>query len=478
MKLNIVKLFSAVTTVAVLTANLSLAQEVPSRSATATKSIVKAVPQSKWNSGDEPITLQANLNKSTPVNIPSFINEVHFGQPGIAELVRLPKRNTVTGNNAYIIGRTIGSTFMFITNSRGDVVFEANIEVGMDGNGIKSALRDMMPDENIDVVVHRNKVFLKGYVRSAVASAKAVDIAKGFVTNPADITNSIEILGSQQVIMKVRIAEIKRTALKQLGVNVGVDLLGGAGSRGVSFTTAGRGGITDAIITGGLINTGMSALGPVTFDVLETQGLAKTLAEPTLTALSGEAASFLAGGSVPVPTVDSDGNISTTMLPYGIGLDFTPTVLDKGRIHLVVSTKVSDLDWANKVKEVPGLTEKITSTTVDLPSGGTLFISGLIKNNVSNGVNGVPGLKDLPILGALFRSEKFTNEETELVITMTAYLAKSVGNASRLALPTDGFAPASDIDFYLLGRLHKTYTKRELPPYATPLAGPYGYIME
>ncbi|MCK4940231.1 MAG: type II and III secretion system protein family protein, partial [Rhodospirillaceae bacterium] len=114
----------------------------------------------------------------------------------------------------------------------------------------------------------------------------------------------------------------------------------------------------------------------------------------------------------------------------------------------------------------------------DLPSGGTLFIAGLIKNNIDNNIDGVPGLKDLPILGSLFRSEAFQSEETELVITMTAYLAKPVSNASRLALPTDGFAPASDIDFYLLGRLHKTYTKRELPAYATPLAGPYGYIME
>ncbi len=481
MKLNIVKLFSAVATVAVLTANLSLAQEVPSRSAATTKSNVKAAPQAAWKSGDQPITLQANLNKSTPVNVPSFINEVHFGQPGVAELIRLPKRNTVTGNNAYIIGRAIGSTFMFITNSRGNVVFEANIEVGMDGNSIKSALRDMMPDENIDVVVHRNKVFLKGYVRSAVASAKAVDIANGFVANPDDITNSIEILGSQQVIMQVRIAEIKRTALKQLGVNVGIDALGAAGSRGISFATSGTGAsfLSNAsFLTGGLINTGMAALGPVTFDILEKQGMAKTLAEPTLTAQSGEAASFLAGGSIPVPSLDSNGNVATSMIPYGIGLDFTPTVLDKGRIHLVVRTTVSDIDPAVTVNGVPGLTEKTTSTTVDLPSGGTLYMAGLIQNDVSNNVYGVPGLKDLPVLGALFRSEAFQSEETELVITMTAYLAKSVGNANRLALPTDGFAPASDIDFYLLGRLHKTYTKRELPPYATPLAGPYGYIME
>ncbi len=478
MKLNIVKLFSAIAAVAVLTTNLSLAQEVPSRSAPAAKAATQAAA---WKPGDEPITLHANLNKSTAVNVPSFINEVHFGQPGIAELVRLPRRNSVTGNNAYIIGRTIGSTFMFITNSRGNVVFEANIEVGMDGNGIKSALRDMMPDENIDVVVHRNKVFLKGYVRTAVASSKAVEIASGFVTDPADINNSIEILGSQQVIMQVRIAEIKRTALKQLGVNAGVDFTGAPGSAGISFTTAGTGASflsNTSFLAGGAIATGMGALGPITFDVLEKQGMAKTLAEPTLTAQSGEDASFLAGGSIPIPVLDANGNTSTSMMPYGIGLDFPPTVLDKGRIHLVVRTTVSDIDPAVTVNGVPGLTEKTTSTTVDLPSGGTLYMAGLIQNDVSNNIYGVPGLKDLPILGALFRSEAFQSEETELVITMTAYLAKSVGNESRLALPTDGFAPASDIDFYLLGRLHKTYTKSELPPYATPLAGPYGYIME
>lgn len=478
MKLNIVKFVSVTALVVFLTANFSLAQEVPSRSAATQNATTQT--QATWKSGDKPLALKTQLNKSTAINVPGFINEVHFGQPGIAELVRLPNRNKVTGNNGYIIGRTIGSTFMFITNSRGNVVYEANIEVGMDGNGIKSALQDIMPDENIEVIVHRNKVFLKGYVRSAAASAKAVDIAASFVANPADISNSIEILGSQQVIMQVRIAEIKRTALKRLGVDIGVNGLGAAGSRGIQFSTTGRLAANAAtnFITGGVINTGLGGIGPITFDALESQDLAKVLAEPTLTAQSGESASFLAGGSIPVPTVDADGNISTSMLPYGISLDFTPTVLDKGQINLVVSTTVSDLDMANAVNNVPALTEKRTSTTVNLPSGGTLFISGLIKNNITNNIDGLPGAKDLPIIGALFRSEAFQSEETELVITMTAYLAKPVSNSTRLALPTDGFAPASDIDFYLLGRLHKTYTSKDLPPYATPLAGPYGYIME
>lgn len=480
MKLNIVKFVSVAALVVVLTANFSLAQEVPSRSAATQNGPTQT--QATWKSGDKPLALKTQLNKSTAINVPGFINEVHFGQPGIAELVRLPNRNRTTGNNGYIIGRTIGSTFMFITNSRGNVVYEANIEVGMDGNGIKSALQDVMPDENIEVIIHRNKVFLKGYVRSAAASAKAVDIAASFVANPADISNSIEILGSQQVIMQVRIAEIKRTALKQLGVDLGIDLLGATGSRGVSFTTAGAtGGFLSGtnFITGGLINTGIGALGPITFDILEKQGIAKTLAEPTLTALSGESASFLAGGSIPIPILDANtGLYATQMVEYGIGLDFTPTVLNEGHINLVVSTTVSDIDTTVSVNGIPGLKSKTTSTTVDLPSGGTLFIAGLIQNDLDNNINGVPGLKDLPILGALFRSEAFTSEETELVITMTAYLAKPASNASRLALPTDGFAPASDIDFYLLGRLHKTYTSKDLPPYATPLAGPYGYIME
>ncbi|MDH5188538.1 MAG: type II and III secretion system protein family protein, partial [Rhodospirillaceae bacterium] len=281
----------------------------------------------------------------------------------------------------------------------------------------------------------------------------------------------------QQVIMQVRIAEIKRTALKQLGVNLGINGLGAPGSRGISFSTTSA-AIPNAFLNNGLINTGLGGFGPITFEALEKQGLAKTLAEPTLTAQSGQSASFRAGGSIPVPEL-ANGVVAVRMIPYGIGLDFTPVVLDKGNINLVVTTTVSEIDGSvPKINEVPALKEKTTSTTVDLPSGGTLFIAGLIQNDVSNTINGVPGLKDLPILGALFRSDTFISNETELVITMTAYLAKPVSNTARLALPTDGFAPASDIDFFLLGRLHKTYTNKELPPYATPLAGPYGYIME
>ena len=481
MSFKVSKLFSAVASVVVLTSSFTLAQEVPSRSPAApvapTPSAAKSATVNDVKTDKKPVTIRVGLNKSVPVFIPGNIVQHHFVNPGIAKLVKPPRRND-NGSNAYFTGTSAGSTFFFATDSSGRVSYEPNIEVGIDADSIKSALAEMLPEESIEVSAHLNKVYLKGYVRSAVASARAVEITSGYVANPADINNSIEILGSQQVIMQVRIAEIKRTALKQLGVNLGIDGLGNAGSAGVQFATTGRSFLEGAnFITGGLVNTGLGGFGPITFDVLEKQGMAKTLAEPTLTAQSGEAASFLAGGSIPVPEL-ANGVVAVRMIPYGIGLDFTPVVLDKGRINLTVQTTVSEIDRSIIVNQVPGLKEKTTSTTVDLPSGGTLFIAGLIQNDVANNINGVPGMKDLPILGALFRSDTFTSNETELVITMTAYLAKPVSNASRLALPTDGFAPASDIDFFLLGRLHKTYTNKELPPYATPLAGPYGYIME
>ena len=476
MKFNVSKLFSAVASVAILTASFTFAQEVPSRPTASVTPIVNNAPKAELKASGKPVTIRVGLNKSVPVFIPGNNKLHHFVNPGIAKLVKPPRKNKANGSNAYFTGTSLGSTFFFATDDRGNVSYEANIEVGVDADSIKSALAEMLPDETIEVSAHLNKVYLKGYVRSAVASARAVEITNGYVADPADVTNSIEILGSQQVVMQVRIAEIKRTALKQLGVNLGINGLGAPGSRGISFSTTSA-AIPNAFLNNGLINTGLGGFGPITFEALETQGLAKTLAEPTLTAQSGQSASFLAGGSIPVPEL-ANGIAAVRMVPYGIGLDFTPTVLDKGRINLVVRTTVSEIDDAVTVQGVPGLKEKTTSTTIDLPSGGTLFIAGLIQNDVSNNINGVPGLKDLPILGALFRSDTFKSNETELVITMTAYLAKPVSNATRLALPTDGFAPASDIDFFLLGRLHKTYTNKELPPYATPLAGPYGYIME
>jgi len=191
----------------------------------------------------------------------------------------------------------------------------------------------------------------------------------------------------------------------------------------------------------------------------------------------------LVGGSIPIPSgVSSDGTATCcTYQDYGIGLDFVPVVIDEGHINLNINTSISELSTNYTIggATVPSLVEKRASTTVVLPSGGFVMIAGLLKDNTSDTINGFPFFKDIPILGALFRSTNFQNDVTELVISVSAYLAKPVGADTPLASPTDGFEAASDIDFYLLGRLHRQYTKGEdIPIWASPLKGPYGYIME
>ncbi len=447
--------------------DMASAQEVPAR--VAAKSVA-TVNTSKWVVGSKAELIRVPLNKAITLRIAEPVRNVIVAQPGIADII-LPEDGG--RNYVYVVARAIGSTTMIFEGTRGNILFEGDIQVDVDVAGIQAALADMLPEEKITVSSHRGGVFIKGFVRSASASTSAVNIARRYVPDSLNIINSLEVLNSQQVILQVRIAEIKRTALKGLGVDL--TITDGAGISGSTTLSA-----LPEYVTGTFSQlAGLPGISNITIEALEEQGFAKTLAEPTLTAISGETASFLAGGSFPMTTsIDTNGTVTYEQKPFGILLDFTPVVLDKGRINLQVSTEVSDRDDAAAVNGIPGLTQKRTETTIDLPSGGTMYIAGLIQNDTFAYVEGIPGLKDIPVLGQLFRSEGFRNEETELVVTITAYLAKPTSNNAALSLPTDGFAIASDIDFLLLGQLHRVYTKKELPPYATPLAGPYGYIME
>jgi len=207
------------------------------------------------------------------------------------------------------------------------------------------------------------------------------------------------------------------------------------------------------------------------------------LAEPTLTALSGETASFLSGGEYPFPTgVDENGNAIIEFREFGIRLNFTPVVQDSGRISLHVAAEISAIDTGTSVtvagSTINALSNKRTETTIDLPSGGTLMISGLLSNDFNNNIAGMPYLKDVPIIGALFRSTEFLRDETEMIVTVTAYLAKPADNHGQLALPSDGFEPASDIDIFLLGRLHRHFGKGDETFWDNPLMGPFGYMMK
>lgn len=412
-------------------------------------------------------TLELPLNGSELISFDRAPAEVIVGEPEIADV------KVTDSMKIYVIGQGVGSTNALFLDAKGRVIRNLKIHVGVNVNEIQSAINRLLPNETIGVSSYRDSVFLSGGVRSTRSSERAVEIAARFVSEEKQVVNLMQMMGSQQVIIQVRVAEMNRTVGKELGVNLSL-------SKGLSFSTFGADNIANAFISGSF-DTGIKGLSPIDFKALEERKMAKTLAEPTLTALSGKTASFLAGGETPVPTgVDQNGNAVIEFREVGIRLNFTPVVQDAGRINLQIMTEVSSLGDTVTVagSEIPQIDSRNTRTTVDLPSGGSVMIAGLIKNDGENEIKGVPGALDIPILGSLFRSTDFAQDRTELVVIATAYLAKPFSEGQELNLPTDGFTPASDLDIYLMGRLYEEYTGDKMPVFATPVSGPFGYIME
>jgi pilus assembly protein CpaC len=320
------------------------------------------------------------------------------------------------------------------------------------------------------------------------------------------IINLLNIEGEDQVMLKVTIAEVQRSALKQFGVNVGALIASGNFSTAVlsqnalPLTAAGglgtlplagvKSGALDLInqSTSGhyqnsgidtLFNAGNTQLAGA-LRAMERDGLVKTLAEPNLTAVSGETARFLAGGEYPIPVVDSTGKLSVTFKEFGVGLAFTPVVLSEGRISLKIETEVSELTNAGAVTlsniTISALKKRQAKSTIELPSGGSLALAGLISEDTRQNIDGFPGLKDVPVLGTLFRSRDFTRSETELLVIVTPYLVRPTARKN-LARPDDGLAPASDLKANFLGHINRVYGRgRELPP--GRLRGEIGFIVD
>ena len=458
----------------------AMAQQIPQRQPAPSLSrpapvLPEPAPSRKSPPAAESISpgvIEMTMNKGQFVDVPASTKHIAIGNDAIADVD--DKINDEL-ERVFVRAKAIGSTNLFFMGDDGGVIHQLEVNVVFDHQGLRAALAQFLPDEKIDVSIYRESVFLAGKLRSATASAQVVAIARKFVGADADIVNMLTMIGSQQVIIQVRLSEMDRSIRKNLEVTQGLTTFN---SGRISFITSAPSATLTAFATGGFTN---DLLGPTSFAVLERQGLVKTLAEPTLTALSGQTASFLSGGRVPIVTTTTSEGTATEQVTYedvGIQLEFTPTVVDENRVNLHIKTEIRALDSNLDVGTNVGFSEKSTETTIDLPSGGSLMIAGLLQDDMTNTVSGIPYLKDIPVLGALFRSHEFLRDETELVVTVTIYLAKPTGADTALALPTDGFEPASDIDLYLLGRLHREYTKKELPIWAAPLKGPFGYIME
>lgn len=368
-----------------------------------------------------------------------------------------------SSNQIYIFGKGAGETTVYATNAAGRVVYSANVRVGNNIDSIDSLLQAAMPEAQIQATTMNGVVLLTGTVSGPNDGSEAVDLVQAFVGDQVKVVSRLKTATPLQVMLRVRIAEVNRSLVKEVGFNLlsrdnsGGFLFGiGQGTPGTIKT------VTDAndpsgIPQGGTLynfnnnsrGTSLGAAGNLlgldllaTLDLAENDGKVTTLAEPTLTALSGETASFLAGGEFPIPISQSLGTVTIEYKAYGVGLSFTPTVLDNGRISMRVRPEVSELSTENVIElngyDVPALVTRRAETTVELGSGQSFVIGGLLRNVSSNAVQKAPWLGDLPILGALFRSSSFRRAETELVIVVTPYLVKPVSDR-QIALPTDGF---------------------------------------
>lgn len=428
-------------------------------------------------------SVSLGLNKSLVVDLPRDARDVLVSSPKIADAVMRSTRR------AYLIGMEVGQTNVFFFDANGEQIAALEVQVQHDTGHLGRTISQLVPGSNVRVEGMNDGVVLSGTVRSPLDAQKAMDIATRFIGDKEKVLSMIGAESSEQVSVKVQVVEVKRSTLKQFGVDfptaingVATNILeGGKFAAGLGIANAF--GATNTAPSNTLFASWSSngdTVG-VAIRALEKQGLLRVLAEPTLSAISGESAKFLAGGEFPIPAGrDEDGNIIIEYKEFGVGLGISPVVLSGERISLRVSSEVSELSDENQITlgaiSIPSITVRRAETTVELPSGGSLVIAGLIKQDRNQVINGLPVVKDLPVLGALFRSTDFVNNETEMVAIVTPYLVKPVAKRE-LSTPGDNLHAPSDHEQYLLGRLNKIYGVSGAQPQG-PYHGHIGFIVK
>jgi len=516
------------------------------------------------NQGSASQSVSIPKGKSAIIELPADVRDVMVSDPKVADAILRSSRRI------YVLGVSTGQTDAVFFDAAGHRMLSLNIRVDIDFSAVAQSINRIVPGSQVHVDAVNNSLILSGMVANLADADKAVQIAQQFTTKPEAVINMLSIAGKEQVMLKVRIVEMQRSVIKQLGFNLSAIagqlgsaqfLLNSAATYGINGAILGglsggyslnttqqpelqapcatgtcpvvvRGGniptftgtytnstsaavnytlpsgVTETVPAGATINypykpgnataatiattAGSSRLNQAgsAIQAFESVGLVRVLAEPNLTAVSGESARFLAGGEFPVPTgEDTTGRVTVDFKPYGVGLGFTPVVLSSGRISLKISTEVSELSNAGSFTlatgstaslTIPSLTVRRAETSVEMPSGGSMMIAGLLQEETKQDIDSTPGLADLPVLGALFRSRDYQEGETELVVIVTPYLV-SPTNPSNLQTPADGFQVANDAETDLLGRMNKTY---HAPAAATATAnahgyqGPVGFIIE
>ncbi len=431
--------------------------------------------------------IELSVNNTREMELAQPVRDIIVGNPDIADvIIRSPTK-------LFIAGKSVGSTNLFLLDAAGKIIDSMQISIHPDAEAAEAAIRSAMPSETITVTGAGDSLLLNGTVSSDVSSQLAARIVRRFVTEDSQVINLMRLGAEQQVLIKVSVAEVQKSALKELGLEnlispttvgdlVVTGVTGGASQAiGGAFADLITQSAGSALPAGALFIDGPGAI-DTAIRILEQHGLANNLAEPNLVAVSGEYAAMLAGGEVPIPTAQDDNTITVTFKPFGVSLTFLPVVLDRGRISLKIATEVSAANFTDAVAVgdivLPSFVVRRATSTVELPSGGSIMLAGLLNNEITDALRGVPGLMNIPILGTLFRSTSFQQKESELVIVARAFIVQPT-DPNVLSLPTDGFAPASDLDMYLLGHLQNIYTNRQgaAKGQIPQLQGPVGYII-
>ncbi|MBM9596362.1 type II and III secretion system protein family protein [Roseitranquillus sediminis] len=414
--------------------------------------------------------------------------ELSIANPNIADISSLSDRTI------YVLGKSPGRTTLTLLGADGRLITNVEVQVVPDIAEFKERLQQILPGETIEVRTANDGIVLSGTVSSITALDRALDLAQRYA--PDRISNLMTVGGTQQVMLKVRFAEMQRSVRK--GLSSGITIVGASGDVAIS-AAGGAGSLVPGTAIGSgastLLNLAPDAVGGVAIggeigdlalsvllEALESKGLVRTLSEPNLTALSGQEATFLAGGEYPIPTLDDEGGIVVTYKPFGVELTFTPRVVDGDRINLQLNAAVSGLDTAvtfqNGAFAVNAFRRRETSTTVEMRDGESFAIAGLLEDDFRDLVGQVPWLGDIPVLGALFRSSQYERDQSELVIIVTPHLVSPV-RGEALALPTDRIRPPTENELFLRGSVGSRPTSGPAAEVARQdFGGSYGYVME
>ncbi|MBA4803557.1 MAG: type II and III secretion system protein family protein [Brevundimonas sp.] len=451
---------------------------------------VRAQTRAAVSMGSQSQLINLPRGSSMAIDLPADARDVIVPNPAVAEaMLHSPRRITV-------IGLAPGETDAVVLDNAGRAILSLRIRVDAGVSALQDTLDRVIPDSRVRAEAVNDSVILTGVVSSPGEADRASQVARAFVTAPEKVINMMTVEGSDQVMVKARIVEVQRTAIKQLGLDVDA-VLSSVGD-GLSFAQGATFGVSGSQLGGGILNfidrSGDGNVLDTNLRAFERAGLVRILAEPNLTSVNGENAEFLAGGEFPVPvgrSVDASTGqttIGVEFKPFGVRLAFRPIVLSQGRISLQLATEVSELTTAGAFTlggtaedalVIPALNVRRASNTVELPSGGSLMIAGLLREDTRQNIDQLPGIGDLPVLGALFRSRDYLSGETELVIIVEAYIV-SPTSPGRLQTPADGLQIANDAQTLLFGQLNQHYAPRGPAPTAPGSGwnGPVGYVIE